>query len=180
MSLETCTDSPELTVTIGGASYSFSELPIAQLAKLQTWIRAHVPHPLDTLKGHLDGLDPADRAALLEAARVEARGWPPQIGTAAGAAALLGSEPGQVEALAAGLSVHHADLSREHVGRIYRQLRKDAGREAKKARREGREYDGEGDVRRIFAVLFGLDDPDEPELPNGSGRPIPAEASTGI
>jgi len=184
MSLTTATDSPELTVTIGSASYSFSELPIAALAKLQAWIRSHVPHPLDALKGHLDGLDPADRAVLLEAARVEARSWPPEIGTAAGAAALLGSEPGQVEALAAGLSVHHPELTRPDVERLYRALGKETMRLVRAARSRGRAYDGEGTMRRVFATLFGLDDggggdDDEVGLPNSDARPVPSEASTG-
>ncbi len=48
MSLTTATDSPELTVSIGGASYSFSELPIAALAKLQSG-KANQDHTISWL-----------------------------------------------------------------------------------------------------------------------------------
>jgi hypothetical protein len=159
MDLTTLNDRPELTVRVGGAEYHFSELPIGRLADLQDFLRRTVPHPIDALKGHLDGLDPADRQALLSEARREARSWPPAAGTAAGTAALLATEAGQVEALFAGLSVHHPGATRADAGRLYRRLTRDAAAAAARARREGRPADEDGDARRIFSVIFGLGDP---------------------
>jgi hypothetical protein len=168
MDLSHLTDQPQLRLTICGRAYRFSELPLEALGRLQEWLKANHKHPLDDIKPHLSGLSDTDRAAVLEAARKEGRNWPPQIGTAAGSAALLSSEPGQVEAVYEGLLVHQPELSREAAARVYRQLRKEAGAAAKAAKRAGREYDGEGTAHRIFAVLFGLDDPsDEYDLPKG-------------
>lgn len=161
MTLDQLTDEPQLSIGIGGRLYRFSELPIEGLGRLQAWLKANCVHPVTALKDHLDGLPDRDRERLLEAARREGRDWPPQVGTAAGAAALLGTEPGQIEALYEGLRVHQPETSRELAVRIFRQLRRDAGKLAAAARKEGREYDGEGPARLIFATLFGLEDPDD-------------------
>lgn len=160
LSLAQLDDRPELTATIGGRPYHFSEVPIERLADLDAFIRRTVPHPIDALRPHLAGLAESDRAALLLAARAEARSWPPQAGTAAGMAALLSTEAGQLEALAAGLSVHHPEVTRDEARRIYRQLQREALREAARKRRAGQADDGEGLVRRIFSVIFGFGDPD--------------------
>jgi hypothetical protein len=167
MHLDQLDDRPELTVRIGGEDYHFSEVPIAALAGLQSWIRAHVPHPLDAIKGHLDGLAAEDRRELLESARREARQWPPQAGTAAGTAALLATEAGQVEALRAGLAVHRPGTTADDARRIYRTLTRAAARSAAAARRAGRPADEDGDARRIFSVIFGMGDPaaDDAEIP---------------
>lgn len=158
--LDQLLDRPQLVLPIAGEPYGFSELPAGQLARLQSWIRQATPHPLQALKGQLDGLPAHVQESVAEAARVAALSWPPKIGTAAGTAALLSTEPGQIQAIAEGLSVHHPGLSDGQVRAIFRALRSDASRQAKRARAEGRDYDGEGQVKRIFAVLFGLDDPD--------------------
>lgn len=184
MDLTHLNDRPELAVAIGGREYRFSEVPIGRLADLQDFLRRTLPHPIDAIKPHLDGLAAADRQSLLEAARREGRSWPPQAGTAAGTAALLATEAGQVEALFAGLSVHHAGLSREDAARLYHQLGRDAARAQARAarlhrqacaaaRREGRPApdppaaDEDGAARRIFSVIFGMGDPalDDGELP---------------
>lgn len=164
MDLTKLTDRPELTVPIGGRDYDFSEIPIGKLSDLQDFIRKAVPHPLEALKGHLDGFSDRDRDRLLDEARAAGAKWPPQVGTAEGAAALLGTEAGQVEALRVGLSVHHPEMTADDAGRLFRQLRKETLRLARAARKAKRDYDGEGTVRRIFAVLFGLD-PDEEPIP---------------
>lgn len=160
----------ELAATIGGREYCFSEVPVARLADLDEFLRRAVPHPVQAILPHLKGLPDKDRAVLLENARQEARDWPPRAGTSAGMAALMRSEPGQIEALAAGLSVHHPELSREQVEAIYRRLQRQAVRDAAAARRRGEDYDGEGLVKRIFSVICGfgdpsLSDPDEGPLP---------------
>ena len=150
------TDQPCLTIDIAGQTYRFSELPIEALGRLQAFIKAVVPHPVAALAGHLDGLDEADRRYLLEQARLEAKSWPPVIGTAEGSAVLLGSEAGQIETLYEGLRVHQPATTREFAKRIFRHLRKQSADDSLRAQRNGREYDGEGPARRIFAVLFGL------------------------
>ena len=91
MDLSQLTDEPELTIAIGGREYQFSELPIAALARLQEWIKREHPHPIEAIKPHLDGLGPEERRYLLDQARLEARSWPPEIGTPEGAEALLRS-----------------------------------------------------------------------------------------
>lgn len=165
MDLSELTDRPELTVSIGGRAYHFSEAPIDRLADCQDYLRRTVPHPVQAIRPHLEGLKAEDRQALLENARREARDWPPQAGTSAGMLALCGTEGGQLAALAAGLSVHHAGLSPADVKRIYRELQREALREARR-RRKARgdapagDDDGEGLVKRIFSVIFGFGDPD--------------------
>lgn len=171
LSLIELDDRPELTATIGGREYHFGELPLEQLARLDAFLRRTVPHPVQAIRPHLAGLPDADRQALLENARREARSWPPQAGTSAGMAAILSTEPGQLEALEAGLAVHHPGLSRADAARVYRQLQRDAMREAARRRRAGLADDGEGLVKRIFSVIFGYGDPaledaEEP-LPEG-------------
>jgi hypothetical protein len=188
MKLTQLSDQPELTVEIGSQPYHFSELPIGTperrgdppygLAALQRWITEHVPHPLDALRGHLDGLPPAVAASLAENARQESRHWPPQVGTAAGTAALLGTEPGQVEALYWGLQLHHPETTRDKARWVYRQLGRQALADAAVARRAGREYDGEGLVKRIFGVLFGLGELEDDGL-KASGPIETMPASTG-
>jgi hypothetical protein len=165
-SLDQLTDQPQIAVTIGGQVYRFSELSIAALGRLQALIKETMPHPVQALKGHLDGLAAADREFLLKEAYRDARSWPPVVGTAAGAAALLSSEPGQIAALYEGLLVHQPQITQADVVRIFRALRRDAAREAAAARQNGQEYDGEGTARRIFAALFGLGiDEDSEPLP---------------
>lgn len=157
------TDEPELAIIINGRLYHFSELPIAAIARLQTWVRANIPHPVDSLKGHLDGLPESVAIAMGQAARQEAKSWPPQVGTGAGAIALLSSEPGQVETLYEGLVAHQPGATREDAQRLYRELTREAARQSKAAKRAGKKYDGEGEVQRIFSVLFGLDQSADPE-----------------
>lgn len=166
LDLTQLTDEPELTVTIGGRAYQFSELPLAALSRLQTWVRANVPHPLDSLRGHLEGLPEVGVVAAIEAARKEAKSWPPQVGTSAGSIALLSSEPGQIETLFEGLAVHDKSVTLEGAQRLYRQLQRQTAREAKATKAAGRKYEGEGTVHRIFGILFGIDDSEE-RLPNG-------------
>lgn len=168
MGLVELDDRVELVATIGGRDYRFGEVPVGKLADLDEFLRRTVPHPVQAIQPHLKGLADRDRVTLLENARQEARDWPPRAGTSQGMAALMRSEPGQVEALAAGLSVHHPELSRDDVAKVYRTLQRRAVRDAAAARRRGEDYDGEGLVRRIFSVICGFGDPassDEEPLP---------------
>jgi hypothetical protein len=173
------TDQPELTVTIGGKPYQFSELPIAAISRLQTWVRANTPHPFDSLKGQLDGFPDHVAVAMGEAARKEAKSWPPQVGTAAGSIALLSTEPGQIETLYEGLAVHATATTRDDARSVYRQIQREAVRDAKAAKKAGKKYDGEGTVTRIFEVLFGVADDSEEALPKESTSTMTTPPSIG-
>jgi hypothetical protein len=166
--------SPEITERIGGLEFKFSELPFTAMLRLQSWIRANTPHPVESIAGHLDGLADADRIRMLDKAQELAMHWPPEIGTLDGAQALLGSEAGQVEAFREGLSVHHGDVSTDEAWRIYRTLKRDIARDTRKG---GWAAQKAGDrVRRIYGVLFGSDD-DGRGLPKD---PAAADASDGM
>lgn len=165
-SLAELLDGPTFTVRVGGRDYGFSEVPVSSLLALETWIRENTPHPIESVKPYLSGLDPADRRELLEQARQDARNWPPRIGTSAGAAALLGSgDMGQIETLYHGLLVHHPGATRDHARGLYRKLRQAMKREVAESE------DGESPtVRRIYAAIFGmLDEQGEPAagIPKG-------------
>jgi hypothetical protein len=169
--LDTLDDRPELTVRIAGREWSFSELTLEKRADLQAYLRRAVPHPVDAVKGHIDGLTPEERRPFLEAAREAAREWPPDIGRPDGMQALMSTEEGRAELLAAALSLHHPELPREAVGLLYRELNRMTRREEAEARRRGEPFDG-GTARRVFMVAMGAGDPavEEPlPLPEGSG-----------
>lgn len=168
MNLTELADLPELFVEIGEREYKFSELPTGipdkggkpyGLAAIQGWLNANVPHPVDALKGHLDGLPENVAIALAEKAREEAKAWPPKAGTRAGAIVLMNTEPGQIETFCWGLRVHQPEITREEVMTLYRQL--------------AREKDSARLVLRIFSVLFGNGDPDRKEE---SGLPLPSSS----
>ena len=170
--LDTFHDHPELIVAVGGREYRFSELTMGKRAELQAYLRRSIPHPLEAVKPHLEGLRPEDRQALLENARKEAAAWPPDIGSVAGMKALTATDAGQVATLAAALSIHHPGATDADAERLYRALAREAMIEAQAARRRGEEYDGEGTARRIYSVIFGMGDPDAREtlpLPEGCG-----------
>jgi hypothetical protein len=160
---------PELRERIGGVDIVFSEIPIEGLARLQAWIKEHVPNPLEAIRDHLAKLPPAIATDLAERARREARDWPPEIGTADGATSLLGSENGQIWAFYEGIRVHHPDATITDASRLYRVLKREVAR-SKDERR----------VRRIFATIFGTTTADEddevPALKNGR---TPIAASIG-
>ena len=169
-SLSELLDGQTFTVRIGGRDYGFSEVPVSSLLALEEWIRANTPHPIESIKPHLAGLEPEERRRLLEDARQDALSWPPRIGTSAGAAALLGSgDMGQIETLYYGLLVHHPDATRDHARGLYRKLKLAMRREVAKA------PDGESPtVRRLYAAIFGmLDEEGEP------AAAIPKEGTAG-
>lgn len=165
-SLSELLDGPTFSVRVGGRDYGFSEVPVSSLLALETWIRENTPHPIESIKPYLAGLEPEDRKQLLERARQDALEWPPRIGTSAGARALLGSgDMGQIETLYHGLLVHHPGATRDHARGLYRKLKQAMKREIATSE------DGESPtVRRIFAAIFGmLDEQGEPAiaLPKG-------------
>lgn len=160
MDLDVFAGLPAYRTTIGGRTFQFGELSLSALAALQAWVRAHVPHPLEAVKPHLAGLDPADRAALLEQARRDGLRWPPKVGTGEGAAALLGDEEGQAETLYHALLTHQPETTREQARRLYRLLvheglKWDAD-EARAAAIEGRAPREFPKLRDVLAVAFGM------------------------
>ena len=149
--LEQLAGKPELTLTIGGQEYHFSELTLDAKARLHVWLRNHTPDPLESVKAGLEGLPPADRQYLLNEARKERLAWPPEISTANGRLALLGSENGQQELLFEGLLIHHPEMTRPGAFKIYRLME--------------REPNGADMIKRIYATLLHLILPDEEEAP---------------
>lgn len=89
---------------LAGVDYEVSEFTISDLAALQAWIKAHRPHPLDRIKGQLEGLADADRRVLLLQAYDDAKRWPPKVGSTEGNEALLGCHEGVVEFVRAAIA----------------------------------------------------------------------------
>ena len=160
LTLTELADAPELSVEIGGHLLHFSELPLERLARLQAFIARTVPDPWRHAREKAAGLPDGVAAVLLENARQESLRWPPQLGTAAGAVALLSTDEGQMEALFEALQVHQPATTRDDARAVWKLMRKDSAARMRRARAEGRAYRGEGLARRIFAVAFGQDDPD--------------------
>ena len=96
MSLAELTDQPELTVSIGGTEYHFSELTLECKGKLQAFIKSKVPHPVEAIKPHLEGLSQEDRRYLISQAREDAQSWPPDVESVKGKTALLGTDSWQL------------------------------------------------------------------------------------
>jgi hypothetical protein len=164
--LDTRLDGPSLILEIEGREYRFGELDVDRRAGLQAYLRRAVPHPLDSIKAHLDGFSESAQAVLLENARQDAKKWPPNIDTGAGRTALLADDLGQIEALHVGMSMHHPGATREDAERLYKALDRDARR-------------GQKTIARIYCVMFGRGDPEvEDPVPKSSG-PDRTRASIG-
>lgn len=159
---------PQFVVEVEGRSYSFSEVPLASLARLQAIVKEVVPHPVDAIAPRLQALAEADRRYLLDRAYDEARYWPPRAGTMAFSLALLGSPEGQVAALLEGLRVHRPDATPADADRLYQALERDAAARSRAKAPDDRK------VARIFATIFGTyrpeDDRDAPKSGGGAGR----------
>jgi hypothetical protein len=169
LDLTELTDEPELTVTIGGKTFHFSELPIGSLAKLQGWIKANVPDPLVSLRERLAGYPDSVVAQLTAETRREAPAWPPIVGSSEAAVALMGTQQGQVYSLWVGLLVHQPNMTIEDADRVYRMLKKT---------RDGKL------VKRIFRTIFGTavsdrDEDDEEESSDPKEHAAPVAASNG-
>lgn len=68
-------------IVVGGVTYTISMLEMADWGKVQAWIVANVPGPLEALKGvSLDGMSPATERSLLILAIKEQQKWPPRPG----------------------------------------------------------------------------------------------------
>ncbi len=154
-------------VDIAGRRLYLSEYTLDQLGQLQGWIKANVPHPLDAIRGHLDGLTPPERESLLEKARVDARSWPPAPGTQAGSEALFGNPAGMAYALVVALRTHHPEATERDARWLIRQMGKPAN---------------EALSRRIIGILFGNedggDDDLELSLPKAPGAATGAPSAT--
>jgi hypothetical protein len=69
-------------VEIAGRTFYIKPFSILEISQLQGWIKRTYPNPLDSLRGHLDGLTPEERAKLLVDAQAKlAVNFPPLLGT---------------------------------------------------------------------------------------------------
>jgi hypothetical protein len=159
-SLPQLTDEPpEITVEVAGKEYGFSELPLADLAKLQGWIEKTYPHPVQAIRPHMEGLPAEDRHYLLEQARQSAPMWPPEVGTKDGSRLIMSSPAGQVEALFYALNLHHPGTTREDAERFYRAFRRESTRRRDKFT-----------VMLVFATIFGNEEVKELSLNMEDGQ----------
>jgi hypothetical protein len=179
ISLSELTDGYTLSLCLEGQEYHFSELPIAALGRLQAFIERELPNPFDVIKTRLAGLEPEDRRYLLNEARKESVNWPPSIQSREGKTAILEFEPGQIEVLYECFQVHHPEMTRDRVKVLYYRLLKEVAFQSRRARKEGREYNGESDIQRIYAAGLALVLPeDEVGLPKCE-TPLPKNGLTG-
>ena len=155
--LDTMLDHPRLTVEVEGVVYRFSELPLEAMARIQAWIRTNVPHPLDALKGRLDGLDPEDRRYLLDRAYDAAQEWPPRVGTKAAGEVLAQSMAARLVVFLEGLRVHQPNATEADAQRLHDALIRGSDR-----------ADGIRTAKRILQVLHGVED-DEPDDDDQAG-----------
>lgn len=154
-----------------------SELKLMGLLELQAWLQKTVPHPIDRIKDHLDGLASEDRQKLLSDARHEANNWPPNVGSEEAAEYLLMTKFGPVETMFVGLKQHQPDITKDEAFDVVRALERFTSRceevinaykevyerTVEKAK-EG-EYapppfepppnDGQEIIRTIYSTLFG-------------------------
>lgn len=173
-------DEPTLSVTIAGREYHFSELPLAQKAKLQSWIQRKVPNPMEAIKPHLDGLDPSDRIELLDRARKELKDWPPDIERTEGRMVIAQSDEGHIQLFIQALSVHHPTISPEEAERIWAAFKREGSEQASKLKEGWRKSEAARAAAKIFAISFGLPMPgDEEGLPVLKNSQAPVNGTTG-
>jgi hypothetical protein len=178
-----------IAIEIAGHTYLFRELNFEGLGRLQQWIKDHTPHPITSLMRDLKGIkgvSAEDRATLLEGARRDALAWPPKVGTAAGAVALMSTEEGQKAAMLEALQALQPGITREESDALYRALQREAAALKAARKRAGDEEEDSDDLdklekaTRIYSIAFGKGDPlhelDEPDdlLPKG----MPAETTS--
>ena len=143
-------DQPQ-PVRVDGVDYPFSELAIASLAKLQAWIKEHVPNPLVAIRSQLKGFDAEDRHFLLDQARKDAANWPPLMGSPQ-AGRLLAERPDfQVETLWVGLQQHWPECERATAEHLHRKVK------------------NLPQARTIYAILFGMPEDAEEGESEGEG-----------
>lgn len=137
-------------IPIGGKTLRFSEFTLQELAQLQAWIKSHVVHPLDAIKGHLDGFSPEDRDRVIAQARAEARDWPPSPGSRAFSETLFSRPDGLRFAMSLALAKHQPTATDRDVKWLLKAMNRD-----------------EATTKRIVGVLFGNDEPDDDESEDG-------------
>lgn len=159
MQLDTILNTP-VTVMVAGVPLQFQELDLAAMGRLQQWIKAKCPHPLDVVKPHLAGFSAEDRGILLDQARREAASWPPEIGSAAAAGLLLTNKAGRVATLLEGLRACKPDATEAEAEWLHRVMKTD-----------------EKVANKIIKIIFGTDatsDEDDPKAEAGSPAPSPS------
>jgi hypothetical protein len=121
--LATLTAQP-VRIRLAGAEYLATPLTLADRGAVQARIKEAVPHPVDAIRPHIEGLAPEERKPFLEDARavLNERGWPPRLGTPEGNAVAC-SDPGcLVEILHRSLGREQAGFTKDHAERLFRSL----------------------------------------------------------
>lgn len=153
--LDKILNSPVTIEARNGASFVVRELSLDALARLQSWIRARYPHPIAAIRDYLDGLDPSERAALLEAARKDAAHWPPSVNSAEAITFVLNSHEGILTLALEALRSANPAATEADAMRLYHAIRHD-----------------DAAARRLFAAVFGRDDPETGEAPKAEAATI--------
>jgi hypothetical protein len=132
---------------LAGRVFPIRELSLDAKARLQGWIKQHVPHPLRVVRDQLDGFSDRDRSILLDQARREAQHWPPIVDSPAGADALFKSPDGHRAVIREGLATGSDKVTDFDVEWVYRQIRTDGAKS-----------------REFIGTIFGLSEDDLEEL----------------
>jgi hypothetical protein len=135
-------NTPIVLTSASGKTYRVAEIPLAGLGRLQEWIRRDVPHPLASIRDHLDGFAPADRTAAIEAAVKAAADWPPRVGTVEAGMRLWSSQEGGRLVIREVLLAAGSEASEAEVEALYREMQVDPALS-----------------RRVLAISIGRPDP---------------------
>jgi hypothetical protein len=125
MDLATLTAQDYAEVEIAGLPYRVGPLTLEDFGAVQAWIKAHVPNPVTAALQQLAeaeaaGVDisPENRRYLLDAARAEARSWPPAVLSPEWIAALDDAEGGEAVWLWTVLRKHQPSLTAEQAAAL--------------------------------------------------------------
>ena len=139
MSLVKLAGLPQLTITVDGEPYRFSELTVGGWAALQAFIEARAARPFADLDDHIGEVWPGFRDRLEMELNRRMESHPPQVGSPAGLQ-ILDTYEGRIETLYRGLLVHQPTMPREYARRLYEGLKR---------------LRDESAVSRVFNVIFG-------------------------
>lgn len=143
---------------VDGVAFKVAEISLDSQARLQAWLRVNVPHPIAAVREHLKGLSPEQQSIVLEIATREALRWPPKIGTAEAARALLTDSRGQVAVFLEGLQAADATATSREAEWLAKRL--NHTRNTKTS-------------RRVLSVIFGTDYDDDDDQVDGESADGP-------
>ena len=174
-------DKPELTIRSGGKEYNCGAIWQKERAELDAWLMKRVPHPLDAIKNHLEGLPASVVTDLTRAARQDAKHWPPQVGTAEGTEALLSTPGGQIEMLRVALQKFHSGATEVDAERLFHAMNQESFYLKRQAKLEGRADDSALPAIRILCTLRWAWATPRRELtdPKANGEPAKIAATAG-